>query len=175
LRTYKIKASQCSSSEALKVRKVDIVSAPLDEVAVCLRTSLILETSAWVSSNGGCEADSTCMTPLARRTSSSSPCSCAYCAIVDMRYFCPCLQMRLHRNLTHLVLLQYPQPSSLPRKITRPLSSCRPRVHHLVRRHVVGSVISESARFGGATVPPTHLQPRSAAQPVNRHSERSQA
>jgi hypothetical protein len=89
-----------------------------------------------------------CMTPLARRTSSFSPCSCAYCAIVEMRYFCPCLQMRLHRNLTHLVLLQYLQPSSLPRKTTRPLSSCRPRVHHLVRRHVFGRVISESARFG---------------------------
>jgi hypothetical protein len=38
LGTYKIKASQCSSSEALKVRKVDIPSTPLDEVAVCLRT-----------------------------------------------------------------------------------------------------------------------------------------
>jgi hypothetical protein len=38
-----------------------------------------------------------------------------------------------------------------------------------------GRVISKSGRFGGATVPPTHLQPRSAAQPVNTHVERPQA
>jgi hypothetical protein len=30
-------------------------------------------------------------------------------------------------------------------------------------------LISKSSRFGAATAPPTHLQPRSTAQPVNRH------